>query len=99
MVSEKKSKMSQPIRGLCGHLVVLVFFFDRPEKNTNLEEGVEILLPVSSFVEFYSAVSAEVENASANQRLVLSSCFFRSARKKTTNLVEGVKILLPVKFR
>ena len=40
-VSEEKSKMSQPIRGQGGHLV-----FPIGPKNTNLVEGVEILLPV-----------------------------------------------------
>ena len=40
-VSEEKSKMSQPIRGQDGHLVYLI-----GPKNTNLVEGVEILLPV-----------------------------------------------------
>ena len=40
-VSEEKSKMSQPIRGLGGHLVFLI-----GPKNTNLVEDVEILLPV-----------------------------------------------------
>ena len=40
-ISEKKSKMSQPIRGQGGYLV-----FPIGPKNTNLVEGVEILLPV-----------------------------------------------------
>ena len=39
--SEKKSKMSQPIRGQGGHLV-----FPISPKNTNLVEDVEVLLPV-----------------------------------------------------
>ena len=41
MVSEKKPKMSQPIRGKGGHLV-----FPIGPKNTNLVEDVEILLPI-----------------------------------------------------
>ena len=41
VVSEEKSKMSQPIRGQGGHLV-----FPIDPKNTNLVEDVEILLPV-----------------------------------------------------
>ena len=45
--------MSQPIRGQGGH-----FVFPIGPKNTNLVEGVEILL-LSSFVEFRSAVSEE----------------------------------------
>ena len=40
-VLEKKSKMSQPIRGLGGHLVILI-----GPKNTNLVEDVEIFPPV-----------------------------------------------------
>ena len=40
-VSEKKSKMSQPIRGQGGHLE-----FTIGPKNTNLVEDVDILLPV-----------------------------------------------------
>ena len=39
----------------------------------------------------------EVENASANQRPGMSSCF--SIDPKTINLVGGVEILLPVKLR
>ena len=47
--------MSQPIRGQGGHLV-----FPISPKNTNLVEDVEILLlRLSSFVEFRSAVSEE----------------------------------------
>ena len=41
VVSEEKSKMSQPIRGQGGHLV-----FPIGPKNTNFVEDVEILLPV-----------------------------------------------------
>ena len=40
-VSEENSKMSQSIRGQGGHLV-----FPIGPKNTNLVEGVDILLPV-----------------------------------------------------
>ena len=40
-VQEEKSKTSQPIRGQGGQLV-----FPIGPKNTNLVEGVEILLPV-----------------------------------------------------
>ena len=39
VVSEEKSKMSQPINGQGGHLVFLI-----GPKSTNLVEGVEILL-------------------------------------------------------
>ena len=51
-VSEKKSKMSQPIRGR-GHLVSPI-----GPKNTNLVEDVETCF-LTSFVEFRSAVSEE----------------------------------------
>ena len=90
-VSEKKSKMSQPIRGKVDHLV-----FPIGPKNTNLVEDVEILLPVKfSWIPF-SCFREEVENVSANQRPGWPSCF--SDRPQNTNLVENVKILLPVEF-
>ena len=63
MVSEKKSKMSQPIRGQGGHLVFLI-----DPKNTYLVEDVEILLPVKFGWIQFSSFRGEVENVSANQR-------------------------------
>ena len=69
-VSEKKSKMSQPIRGLGGHLV-----FPIGPKNTNLVEDIEILRPVKFRVIPYSGFREEVENVSANQRPWRPSCF------------------------
>ena len=78
-VSEKKSKMSQPIRARGGHLVFLIDL-----KNTNLLEGFEILLPVKFRSIPFSGFRGEVENVSANQRPGRPSCFFRSARKTQT---------------
>ena len=62
--------MSQPIRGQGGHLV-----FPIGPKNTNLVEGVEILLPVKFCWIPFSGFREEVENVSANQRPVRPSCF------------------------
>ena len=62
--------MSQPIRGQGGHLV-----FPIGPKNTNLVEGVEILLPVKFRWILFSGFRGEVENVSANQRPGLPSCF------------------------
>ena len=61
-VSEKKSKMSQPIRGQGGHLV-----FTMGPKNTNLVEDIEILLPVKFRWIPFSGFREEVENVSANR--------------------------------
>ena len=69
-VSEKKSKMSQPIRGKCGHLV-----FQIGTKNTNLVEDVEILLPIKLCWIPFSGFREEVKNVSANQRPGRPSCF------------------------
>ena len=70
-VSEEKSKMSQPIRGQGGHLV-----FPISPKNTNLVEGVDILLPVKFRWILFSGFRGEVGNVSANQRPGRPSCFF-----------------------
>ena len=69
-VSEKKSKMSQPIRGQ-GGLVV----FPIGLKNTNLVEDIEILFPVKCRWILFSGFRGEVENVSANQRPGRPSCF------------------------
>ena len=84
--------MYQSIRGKGGHLV-----FPIGPKNTNLEEDVDILLPVKFRGIPFSGFRGEVENVSANQRPRRPSCF--SDRPKNTNLVGDVKILLPVKLR
>ena len=62
--------MSQPIRGQGGHLV-----FSIGPKNTNLLEGVEILLPIKFRWIRFSGFRGEVENVSANQRPGRPSCF------------------------
>ena len=67
---EEKSKISQPIKGQGGHLV-----FPIGPKNTNLVEGVEILLPVKFRWIPFSGFRGEVENVSANQRPGRPSCF------------------------
>ena len=85
--------MSQPIRGQGGHLV-----FPIGPNNTNLVEGIKILLPVKFCWIPFSNFREEVENVSANQRPGRPSCF-SDRPKKNTNLVEGVAILLLVKFR
>ena len=69
VVSEEKSKMSQPIRGKGGH-----FVFPIGSKNTNLVEDFEILLPVK-FLWIPFSGFREVENVSANQRPGRPSCF------------------------
>ena len=69
-VSEVKSNMPQEIRGYGGHLV-----FPIGPKNTNLVEGVEILLPVKFRWIPFSGFRGEVENVSANQRPGRPSCF------------------------
>ena len=61
--------MSQPIRGQGGHLD-----FPIGSKNTNLVEGVEILLPVKFRWIPFSGFREEVENVSANQRPGRPSC-------------------------
>ena len=69
-VSDKKSKMSQPIRGQGGHLV-----FPIGPKNTNLVGDVEMLLPVKFHWILFSGYRGEVQNVSANQRPWRPSCF------------------------
>ena len=56
-VSEKKSKMSQPIRGQGGHLV-----FPIGPKNITLVENVEMLIPVKFHWILFSGFREEVEN-------------------------------------
>ena len=73
-----------------------ILFFRLAQKNTNLVEGVEILLPGKFRWIPFSGFRGEVENVSANQRLGRHLDF--PIGLKNTNLVEGVEILLPVKF-
>ena len=91
-VSEEKSKISQPIRGQGGHLVLPI-----DPKNTNLVEDVMILVP-ANLVVFRSAVSQEKVKMSQQLRGQGGHLVF-SIGPKNTNLVEDVEILLPVKFR
>ena len=63
VVSEEKLKLSQPIRGQGGHLV-----FPIGPKNTNLEEDVQILLPVKFRWIPISGFRGEVKTVSSNQR-------------------------------
>ena len=62
--------MSKPIRGQGSHYV-----FPIGPKNTNLVEGVEILLPVKFCRIPLSGFRGEVENVSANQRPGRPFCF------------------------
>ena len=57
LVSEEKSKMSQPIRACGGHLG-----FSIGSKNTILVEGIEYLLPVRFGEIPCSGFRGEVEN-------------------------------------
>ena len=68
--------MSQPIRGLGGHLI-----FPIDPKNTNLVEDIEILLPVKFHGIPFSGFREEVENVSANQRPGQPSCFSDRPKK------------------
>ena len=61
MVSEEKSKTSQPIRGKGGHLV-----FPIDPKNTTLVEDIEILLPVKFRLTPFSGFRGDVENVKVN---------------------------------
>ena len=85
-------KMSRQIIGQGGHFVFPIHL-----KNTNLVEGVEILLPIKFRRIPYSSFRGEVENVSANQRP--GHFVFSPIGLKNTNVVEGIESLLPVKFR
>ena len=85
--------MAQQIIGQGGHFVFLIHL-----KNTNLVEGVEILLPIKFRRIPFSGFRGEVENVSVNQRTGRPFCFFRIGLKNT-NVVEGIESLFPVKFR
>ena len=78
------------------YLVESCFFFDRPEKKTNMVEDVKILLPVK-FCWIPFCGFREVENISANQGRGGHLVFPISP--KNTNLVEDIEILQPVKVR
>ena len=76
VVSEDKSKMSQPIMGHGGH-----FFLPISPKNTDFVKDVEILLPVKFRQILFSGFREEVQNISANQRLGRPSCFSNQPNK------------------
>ena len=82
--------MSQPIKGQGGHLV-----FPIDQKNTNLVEDIEILLPVK----FRSFPSAFSEKSKMSQPIRgQGGHLVFPISPKNTNLVEDIEILLPVKF-
>ena len=62
--------MSQQIIGQGGHFVFPIHL-----KNTNLVEGIEILLPIKFRRIPFNGFILEVKNVSANQRTVRLSCF------------------------
>ena len=70
--------MSQPIRGQGDHLVFLI-----GPKNTKFVEDVEILLILSSFVEFRSVVSEEKSKMSQPIRGQGGHLVFPIGPKKT----------------
>ena len=74
------------------------FIFRSNLKNTNLVEGVEILLPIKFRRIPFSGFRGEVENVSAYQRPGWPFCFIPIGLKNI-NVVEGIERLLPVKFR
>ena len=75
-----------------------ILFYGSAQKNTNLVEGVEILLPVKFRWIPFSRFRGEVKNVSANQRPGQPSCF-SDRPEKNTKLVEGIEILLPDELR
>ena len=77
--------MSQPIRGRGVHLVFLI-----GPKNTNLVEGIEVLLPVKIRRILFSSFRGEVENVSMNQSPWWPSYF--SDQPQNTNLAEDIEI-------
>ena len=87
-----KSKMSQQIRGQCGHLV-----FPIGPKNINFVEDVEILLLVKfrliPFIGFREKVEMSQPIRGQGSDLVFPIV------QKNKNLVHDVEILLNVKLR
>ena len=84
--------MSRPIKGQGSHLV-----FPIGQKNTNLVEDVEILLPVKFRGIPFSSFRGEKPKKSQPIRGLGSHLVFPIG-PKNKNLVEDVEILLPVKF-
>ena len=75
-VSEEKSQMSQPIKGLGDHLV-----FTIGQKNTNLAEDFEILLPVKFHWILFSGFRGEVKKCLSQSEARAAILFFRVAKK------------------
>ena len=78
-VSEEKSKMSQPIRGQGGQLV-----FPVGPKNTNLVDGVEILLPVKIPLNSVQPFQRRSRKCLSQSEARVAILFFRSAQKTQT---------------
>ena len=91
-VSEEKSRMSQPIRSLSGHL-----YFQSAIKTQPWWRTFKSCF-LSSFVEFQLAVTEEKSKMSQLVRGQGGHLVFPIG-PKTTNLVEDVEILLPFEFR
>ena len=85
-----KSKMSRLIRGKGGHLVFLI-----GQKNTNLAEDIEILLPVKFRWIPFSGFRGEVKNVSANRRPGRPPCF--SDRSEKHKIGKGCRDLASCK--
>ena len=92
VVSEEKSKMSQPIRDQGGHLDFLI------GPKTLAWQRTLIPCFLSSFVEFLSAVSEEKSKTSQPIRDQGGHLDFPIG-PKNTNMAEDIETLLPVKFR
>ena len=90
-VSEKKSKMYQPIRGQGGHLV-----FPIGKKTQTWQKTLRSCF-LSSFIKIRSAVSEEKSKMSQPIRGQGGHLPFLIGTKNT-NLVDDVEILLPIKF-
>ena len=58
-----------------------ILFFRSAQKNTNLVEGIDILLPIKFRWIRFCGFRGEVENASANQRPGRPSCFSNPPEK------------------
>ena len=86
-----------PFSGFRGQVERPSCFSDRPEKNTNVVEDIDILISVKFRWIPISRFREEIENVSTNQWPGRLSWFF-FINPKNTNLVEDIEILLPDKF-
>ena len=94
MVSEKKSKMSQPIRGQGGHLVFPI----GQKKKHNLGRRHWDLASCQVSLNFVQRFQRRSRKMSQPIRGQGGHLVFPIS-PKNTNLVEDIEILLPVKFR